>query len=371
MSENWLDSITSPTLLLDEGKCRENIQQMAEKASRHGLEFRPHFKTHQSADIAEWFRDAGVSGITVSSVAMADYFNRHGWNDITIAFPVNPRQIPEINGLGSRAKLSLLISDKSVLTRLQDKLETQVRIFLEIDTGSNRSGFKSTDLYDMEKILDSIEASDRMRFHGFYSHPGHSYAAQSKKEIRIIHNQVLEQCKPLRERYGSYSDECTICIGDTPCCSAGEEFASIDQISPGNFVFYDVMQTQIGSCSLEDIAVALACPVVAKYPKRKELIIHGGAIHLSKEKLTTQGITHYGIPVLLDQFGGWAGPLKDSYVTSLSQEHGIVKFTEETFSEVEIGDLIGILPVHSCLTADLMMGYKTLEGKELNHIRME
>lgn len=38
----------TPTLLLDENKCRANIAMMAAKASSHRLIFRPHFKTHQS-----------------------------------------------------------------------------------------------------------------------------------------------------------------------------------------------------------------------------------------------------------------------------------------------------------------------------------
>lgn len=35
----------TPSLLLDETKCRENIANMAEKARRHKLLFRPHFKS--------------------------------------------------------------------------------------------------------------------------------------------------------------------------------------------------------------------------------------------------------------------------------------------------------------------------------------
>ena len=77
--------ITQPTLLLDETRCRANIRRMADKARAHGLDFRPHCKTHQSLAIGRWLREAGVEKITVSSVAMAAYFARE-WDDITIAF---------------------------------------------------------------------------------------------------------------------------------------------------------------------------------------------------------------------------------------------------------------------------------------------
>ena len=49
---------------------------MARKAKDNGLIFRPHFKTHQSIEIGEWFRESGVNKITVSSLTMANYFGR-------------------------------------------------------------------------------------------------------------------------------------------------------------------------------------------------------------------------------------------------------------------------------------------------------
>jgi len=59
--------ITKPTLLLDKSICIRNIERMAAKAQLSGIAFRPHCKTHQSHEIANWFRDFGVSKITVSS----------------------------------------------------------------------------------------------------------------------------------------------------------------------------------------------------------------------------------------------------------------------------------------------------------------
>ncbi len=97
--------INRPTLLVDEALCRRNIARMAEKARIAGVRFRPHFKTHQSAAIGEWFREAGVTAITVSSVSMARYFSGAGWSDITIAFPVNLREMEEINRLAGEIHL--------------------------------------------------------------------------------------------------------------------------------------------------------------------------------------------------------------------------------------------------------------------------
>ena len=360
--------ITTPTLLVDEQKCRTNIKRMAQKARNHDLEFKPHFKTHQSADIGEWFKDEGVTGITVSSVSMAEYFAGHGWSDITIAFPVNLREIDRIKSLADKVELTLLISDADSMDELTSRLEYSASIFIEIDTGSNRSGFKVTDHSNIDKLLETLKGSLNLNFKGFYSHPGHSYSSNSEEQILGVHEDVLEQIFQLRSRYDSAIENYSICIGDTPCCSVAEDFTNINQISPGNFVFYDLMQTQIGSCSVGDVAVALACPVVAKYPSRNEMVIYGGAIHLSKDRLQTDSLTHYGIPVALTD-KGWEVKDDNGYVKSLSQEHGILKCSSDFMNSINIGDLVGILPVHSCLCADLMSGYLNLKGEKLNHIR--
>lgn len=360
--------ITSPTLLIDEQKCRANISRMADKARNHNLEFRPHFKTHQSADIAEWFQDEGVTGITVSSVQMADYFAGHGWKDITIAFPINLREIDQINKLANKLDLTLLLSDSEPVSKLEEKLQAAVSVLIEIDTGSHRSGFQVSNPEKIDRLLDNLKNAAKLSCKGFYSHPGHSYSSRSKEEILKVHKDVLGQLSVLRSRYDFSAEGFSICIGDTPCCSAADDFDGIDRISPGNFVFYDVMQAEIGSCSIEDIAVALACPVVAKYPSRGEIVIHGGAIHLSKESLNSDSLTHFGLPVRLTD-NSWEATDGNGYVKSLSQEHGIVKCSDKFMNSVNIGDLIAVLPVHSCLTADLMSGYLTLKGKRLNHIR--
>ena len=80
--------IEKPAIILDKDRVLWNINKMVLKASKSGVRFRPHFKTHQSFQIGEWFKEHGVSSITVSSVDMAIYFSKYGWQDITIAFPV-------------------------------------------------------------------------------------------------------------------------------------------------------------------------------------------------------------------------------------------------------------------------------------------
>src|SRR6056297_2892742 len=161
--------ITSPTLLVDEHKCRANIRRIVRKAEKHHLEFRPHFKTHQSADIGRWFKDEGVSGITVSSVKMALYFARNGWKDITIAFPVNIREMGAINKLSEEISVTILISDPDIIGKLADKAESAMGVMIEIDTGSNRTGLAVSQNEELQRLIAGLSDFKNLEFKGFYS----------------------------------------------------------------------------------------------------------------------------------------------------------------------------------------------------------
>ncbi len=129
-----------PTLLIDTKKVQQNISRMFRKAVRSNTVFRPHFKTHQSADIGELFRQQGIHKITVSSVSMAVYFAKHGWNDITIAFPVNLRETEEINELAGRIRLNILVDSVYSTQVLAGKIQNSTGVLIEFDNGYHRSG---------------------------------------------------------------------------------------------------------------------------------------------------------------------------------------------------------------------------------------
>ena len=362
-------SITRPTLLLDRERVINNIAFMAGKARDQGLIFRPHFKTHQSQEVGNWFRDFGVDRITVSSVTMAAYFASAGWNDITIAFPVNPRELDRISELNDRIRLHLLISHPGMAGTIHRKMNRPAGIFLEIDTGDRRSGFDPERPGVIERELKEISALSRLRFQGFLTHAGRTYRARNPEEVLSLHRESLIRLARIRESYLHNHPGTIISIGDTPACSLAGDFTGTDEMRPGNFVFYDLMQEQTGACREEQIAVRLACPVVARYPERNEVVVYGGAIHLSKEFLTEEnGRISFG--KVCPEVRGLFGPsLPGAFVDRLSQEHGIIKLPENHLNDFPVGSLAGIFPVHSCLTADCMKGYLGTDGKRLDHMQ--
>ena len=144
----------------------------------------------------------------------------------------------------------------------------------------------------------------------------------------------------------------------------------MDEISPGNFVFYDAAQYLLGSCAWEDVAVAVACPVAALHPERQDVVIYGGAIHLSKDFMDFEGHPAYGLAAL-PEGDRWGSPIKGAFVRSLSQEHGIVHVPQPAFDKVRVGDLLFVIPAHSCLTVTALGRYRTLSGEIIPTMNVE
>jgi D-serine deaminase-like pyridoxal phosphate-dependent protein len=363
-----LDNITTPTLILNKERALKNIERMAAKAQRSGVRFRPHFKTHQSAEIGGWFRDFGVTSITVSSLDMAGYFAQHGWKDVTVAFPVNIREINKINQLAKHFKLNLLIESMDSTKFLADHVTSPVQCWMKIDTDYHRTGIAWDRSDEILQIVEEISRAPLLTFSGILTHSGHTYKAASKESVKEIYHDTVSKMKQVRERLLSVGiNGVEISIGDTPSCSVVEDYGEMDEIRPGNFVFYDLMQLAIGSCAEEDIAVAVACPVVAKHADRGEIVVYGGAVHLSKEFILEDDRKIFG-RIALPQGVGWTSIIPDCYVSSLSQEHGIVKTSDALLNQVNVGDIVMVVPVHSCLTANLMKVYQTLQDEQINTI---
>lgn len=363
-----MTEIIRPTLVIDKEICLRNIERMAQKAADHKLKFRPHFKTHQSAKIGEWFKLFGVDAITVSSVRMAEYFAANGWADITLAFPVNILEIENINRLAANIKINVLVENKEAAKVLTEKISYPLGVYLKIDTGYHRTGILSSKTNTMNSVINLISENPKLTFKGFLTHTGHTYEAKSTNEIFSRHFDTLLKLKSLKQKYMKDFPNIEISMGDTPSASICNTFTGVDEIRPGNFVFYDLMQQNLGVCHFDDIAVKVVCPVVSKHLSRNEIVIYGGAVHLSKESIINiNGKKMFGRVII---YKNGEKKLLESlnYVSKLSQEHGTIKVTQNQFKNFNVGDLIEIIPVHSCLTANLMGHFQTTDGELIKMI---
>jgi D-serine deaminase-like pyridoxal phosphate-dependent protein len=222
----------------------------------------------------------------------------------------------------------------------------------------------------MQPILNLLRNSKSMTFQGFLTHAGHTYECRQYDDVLKIHRESKRLLSQLKDRYLADFPNLQLSVGDTPSCSIlpASECEDVDEMRPGNFVFYDLEQASISSCKASDIAVAVACPIVAKHhPQRHEIILYGGGVHFSKDRLGGRVVARDTSRTL-----EWKGVVEGMHLKGVSQEHGnIAVVPAKALEDYNVGDLLFVLPVHSCMTADSLKykGYRTTDNEHLERMK--
>src|SRR5437762_9593691 len=333
-----LRNVPTPAFIVDKARVQRNCDRMREKAHASSVIFRPHMKTHKTAEIGRMQHGGAIGPITVSTLAEAEFYADRGWRDITYAVPIAPEKLERAYVLSQRVdRLNLLIDSHEALRAIEESSHT-FDVFLKIDCGYHRAGVDPDDP-DSEQLARAIMRSESVRFQGLLTHAGHSYNAKSVDDVRHIAGEESAALSRFRALLGV--DEIIRSVGSTPTASVVETFSDCDEVRPGNYIFYDASQIAIGSCSFDDVAVSVLATVVGSYPERNSLIIDAGALALSKD---LGADANGGFGIVCDERLQRL-PLK---LVSISQEHGKV---EGNVAHVPVGTRLRIVPNHSCLTA--------------------
>jgi D-serine deaminase-like pyridoxal phosphate-dependent protein len=348
-----LSQTSTPALVLDLDRVETNLRRMQDRAASLGVALRPHIKTHKCLQIAEMQRDLGCSGLTVSTLYEARVFGEHGFDDSTWAFPVILNRLDEALQLAHDVGLGLLVDSKEAVVALEETRQP-LRVWMKVDCGYHRAGVDPESSLARE-LAQRLRDSKTLQFAGLLTHAGHAYNSRSTKELAAVAEQERSSLVNLAELLRGMGIEVpAVSVGSTPTMSVVEDLAGVDEMRPGNYVFFDLMQSRLGSCSIDDCAVTVLASVVSSQPGAGHCVIDAGALALSKD----------GLPVISDgtSYGevldaGLSGPPIDrTRVRSLSQEHGILD------RALEVGRRVRILPVHSCLTAACFDEYVVVRG---------
>ena len=356
----------TPGLLLDIDRVKRNALQMSEIARRNNVRLRPHIKTHKSIEIARIQTEGHDAAITVSTLEEARAFAKHGFTDITYAVPIERGKFADaIEILNGGVKLNLLTDDEDTVRSL-DKAATKAdvlfEVFLKIDVGTHRVGVEPDSRAAMN-IPKQISTSGNLRFAGILTHAGHSYDVKTKEEILKIARHERDVMVELAERLrGDGIEVPCVSIGSTPTMTHVDHLDGVDEIRPGNYIFFDGYQATLGSCSFDDTALTVLTAVVHKDVSRRKLVVDAGAIALSKDRGPTHLDPDCGYGHVLDLDGNETG----MRVIGVSQEHGEINGGEsKAFDQIKVGDRLRILANHSCLTAAQHAFYNVVENDQV------
>jgi D-serine deaminase-like pyridoxal phosphate-dependent protein len=359
--------LPTPAFVIDLEVAKRNCDRMREKAAVSGVALRPHVKTHKTIEGARLQLGTERGPVTVSTLAEAEFFADHGFDDITWAVPVAVAKADRIVDLTRRVeRFQVLVDHPRAVSILEEAARAQsvrLRVFLEVDCGDHRTGIDPEDDQVLE-VLRMIDASKALYLAGVLTHAGHSYRARTRDEILAVSEEEVRAVNIVSERARSSEIGVAVrSIGSTPTAAVVERFSGVDEVRPGNYVFFDAFQAKIGTCEWQDCAATVVATVIAVHPGRRQMVVDAGALALSKDRGAEHLEDRISYGVVLDQAGHPRGDLR---VTTLSQEHGKIEAdTAAALESVRIGDIVRIIPNHSCLTAALFEQYHILRGSDV------
>jgi D-serine deaminase-like pyridoxal phosphate-dependent protein len=329
---------------------------MAERAEALGVWLRPHVKTHKCVEIAVLQRQAGARGLSASTLREAAVFADHGFDDITLAIPVQPDRAADVEALSEGITLGLVVDSTEAIDALEHR-QFPLHVWLKIDCGGGRAGVDPRRPEARELAL-RLARSRRLIFKGLLTHAGHAYRAADRAELERVAEEersgVVELAESLRREGVEVPG---VSVGSTPTLSVAKSLAGVNEVRPGNYVFHDATQWKLGACALEDCALTVLATVISSPPGRDHSVIDAGALALSKDLGPTH-LGHQSMGELLHPDGGLK-PWDGARVVSVTQEHGIIN------RRLKVGTKVRVLVNHSCLTAAEHDHYAVVEGEQV------
>ena len=351
-----LATLPTPCLVLDRPTLVRNIRAMANGLSRLGVPLRPHMKTAKSIDVARLVLQGQPGGITVSTLAEAEYFASHGITDILYAVGITPAKLDQVAKLNANGARVIVITDDPGVAGAIAAHPAGIKALIEIDCGEQRGGVRVAD-----DLMMDIGVRLGLSLIGVMTHAGHSYQARNIREIQEIaeseRSPVVYAAQRLRAAGHVIS---VVSAGSSPTGRHAENMNGLTEFRAGVYMFGDLFQMEIETNARDGIALSVLTSVIGRQPGR--LLVDAGALALSKDRSTELSPHDYGFGLALDMLGQRG--LGDVTVRKAYQEHGVIELDPAHPVEVEIGAKLRILPNHACLTAAAHDRYHVVDDSD-------
>jgi D-serine deaminase-like pyridoxal phosphate-dependent protein len=348
-----LDSLPTPCLLLDRPRLERNAARMRAHAAGLGVTFRPHLKTAKSVDAAHFILDP-PGPATVSTLKEAEVFGGAGFTDLLYAVCISPQKLERVARLrqsGIDIKIILdSVEAAEAVAQHGKKTGAPLSVLIEMDVDDHRSGVRWNDRATLLAIAKTLH--DGATLLGVMCHAGESYNHNTPEALTNAaateRSRMLEAAESLRA--GGFPCP-VVSVGSTPTALAARNYHGVTEVRAGVYMFFDLVQVGIGTCTVDDIALSVLATVIGHQKDKNWIITDSGWMALSADRGTASQAVDQFYGLVCDLEGR---PYDDLVVLRANQEHGILGVrpgSNTRIPELRVGDRVRILPNHACATA--------------------
>ncbi len=347
--------VPTPSFVLEKKKLLKNIDRAKAHAKELGVTFRPHLKTHKSIAIARLQMLSDEGPATVSTLAEARYFAENGVKDIIYAVGIAPQKLNEvaaIRNLGCDLKIILDSAEAAnLVSEFCKENAVTIPVLLEIDVDGHRSGL----LPESPEIVATARAlRDGATLAGVLTHAGDSYECKTDKALveaaEAERAGIVKAAKTLRDAGFQVN---IVSVGSSPTLMRSTNEEGVTEIRAGVCAFFDLSMSNVGICTIDDIAGSVLTTVIGRKTEKNRVITDSGFLAMSRDRGTQRQKKDYFYGLVCDVDGK---PLDGGRIllTGTNQEHGILTLEEGsslTQKDFPIGKRLRVLPNHACPTA--------------------
>jgi D-serine deaminase-like pyridoxal phosphate-dependent protein len=354
-----IDELDTPCVLVDLDVLEDNVARMARFAAEHGVHLRPHAKSHKTREIAARQAAAGASGLTVAKLDEAEAFLQAGFDDVFIANEVvGTDKWQRLAGMQARGRVSVGIDSVEAaqgLNAVAAAARTTVPVAIEVDSGLGRAGVTHGEA--VLALAKQLVTCEHLMLRGIFTHAGHAYGAATPQDVQRIGQQEGEQLVASAELLRQHGIACdVVSVGSTPTALHSGAVPGVTEMRPGNYVFYDRMQVDLGVISLERCALTVLTRVISR-PTATRAVLDAG----SKSFALDRGA--HG----MDALAGYGQDRRTGVVLQrLSEEHAVAELTYG--QQVQIGDRLRVVPNHACTVANLTDQLIGVRGEHVDEV---
>ena len=337
---------------------------MQAAADARGMRLRPHAKTHKSIALARLQMARGAVGICCAKLGEAEVFADAGVENIRLPYPLNPVNAQRVIELVDRTHLSFIVDHLEVARGWSLAMQgagRSVDVLVKVDVGLHRCGI-DPEAANAAAFVARVAEMPGLRFRGLLSHAGHGYAAASEAEVEAVASTEARLLRALAARCesdGVHVEE--ISVGATPTVRFSLQQEGITELRPGNYIYYDRTQVGLGAASWNDCALTVLARVVSR-PAADRMVLDCGSKTLTNDLARGIGNTA-GYGAVLQAIDSDL-PDETLLVDRLSEEHAVVKLLDGA-SRLEPGNLVRVVPNHSCVVSNLVDTIWVVDGAEV------
>ncbi|MCP5270894.1 MAG: alanine racemase [Burkholderiaceae bacterium] len=361
-----LADLPTPCLVLDRPRLQRNIDRMADRCAELGIALRPHLKTPKSIDVARLLMARQARGVTVSTLAEAEYFARHGLQDQFYAVPLAADKIGRIAAMARGGTTVLCVAhDADAVPAYAARAAAEgivLPLVIDVDVDHHRSGIAAGDPAFLS-MARAIHAAPSLALRGIMVYAGASYDAPDTEAIAALAERIRAggvAARDLLVRDGLPCD--VVSYGSSPGTFFARSLDGLTESRAGVYPFQDLFQAGLGACAVDDIALSVLTQVTGRQPALNRFFVDAGGLALSKDRSTAGHAFDAGYGLVCDEDGI---PIGDLVVSAASQEIGTVASRQGATLDMAAfppGRRLRILPNHSCFTAAAYERYNVVDG---------